>query len=205
MELKEIFSQNGLLFTKDQHLIENLWSEIEKKYSEKSRYYHNLEHLENMFSELDAVKDRLENYSLLSFSVFYHDVIYDASSKSNEEKSAEFAKIRLEKLHVDSESVKKISEQIFATKTHQKSEDNDTNYLLDADLSILGKDLKTYVDYTKKIRKEYAIYPDIFYKPGRKNVLQHFLKLKNIFKTEYFHEKYEVRARANILFEIESL
>jgi predicted metal-dependent HD superfamily phosphohydrolase len=205
MELKERFSQNCLLFTKDQHLIENLWSEIEKKYSEKSRYYHNLEHLENMFSELDAVKDRLENYSLLSFSVFYHDVIYDASSKSNEEKSAEFAKIRLEKLHVDSESVKKISEQIIATKTHQKSEDNDTNYLLDADLSILGKDLKTYVDYTKKIRKEYAIYPDIFYKPGRKNVLQHFLKLKNIFKTEYFHEKYEVRARANILFEIESL
>lgn len=205
MELKERFSQNCLLFTKDQHLIENLWSEIEKKYSEKSRYYHNLEHLENMFSELDAVKDRLENYSFISFSVFYHDVIYDASSKSNEEKSAEFAKIRLEKLHVDSESVKKISEQIFATKTHQKSEDNDTNYLLDADLSILGKDLKTYVDYTKKIRKEYAIYPDIFYKPGRKNVLQHFLKLKNIFKTEYFHEKYEVRARANILFEIESL
>lgn len=205
MELKERFSQNCLLFTKDQHLIENLWSEIEKKYSEKSRYYHNLEHLENMFSELDAVKDRLENYSFISFSVFYHDVIYDASSKSNEEKSAEFAKIRLEKLHVDSESVKKISEQIIATKTHQKSEDNDTNYLLDADLSILGKDLKTYVDYTKKIRKEYAIYPDIFYKPGRKNVLQHFLKLKNIFKTEYFHEKYEVRARANILFEIESL
>lgn len=205
MELKERFSQNCLLFTKDQHLIKNLWSEIEQKYSEKSRYYHNLEHLENMFSELDAVKDRLENYSLLSFSVFYHDVIYDASSKSNEEKSAEFAKIRLEKLHVDSESVKKISEQIIATKTHQKSEDNDTNYLLDADLSILGKDLKTYMDYTKKIRKEYAIYPDIFYKPGRKNVLQYFLKLKNIFKTEYFHEKYEVRARANILFEIESL
>ncbi|SEW47367.1 Predicted metal-dependent phosphohydrolase, HD superfamily [Chryseobacterium wanjuense] len=205
MELKEIFSQNCLLFTKDQHLIENLWSEIEQKYSEKSRYYHNLEHLENMFSELDAVKDRLENYSFISFSVFYHDVIYDASSKSNEEKSAEFAKIRLEKLHVDSESVKKISEQIIATKTHQKSEDNDTNYLLDADLSILGKDLKTYMDYTKKIRKEYAIYPDIFYKPGRKNVLQYFLKLKNIFKTEYFHEKYEVRARANILFEIESL
>lgn len=205
MELKERFLQNCLLFTKDQHLIENLWSEIEQKHSEKGRYYHNLEHLENMFSELDAVKDRLENYSFISFSVFYHDVIYDTSSKSNEEKSAEFAKIRLEKLHVDSESVKKISEQIIATKTHQKSEDNDTNYLLDADLSILGKDLKTYVDYTKKIRKEYAIYPDIFYKPGRKNVLQHFLKLKNIFKTEYFHEKYEVRARANILFEIESL
>ncbi|WP_449399126.1 HD domain-containing protein [Chryseobacterium wanjuense] len=186
MELKERFLQNCLLFTKDQNLIENLWSEIEQKYSEKGRYYHNLEHIKNMFSELDSVKDKLENYSLVLFSVFYHDVIYDASSKSNEEKSAEFAKIRLEKLHVDSHSVKKISEQIIATKTHQKSEDNDTNYLLDADLSILGKDLETYIDYTKKIRKEYAIYPDIFYKPGRKKFYSIFLNRKTFLKLNIF-------------------
>jgi predicted metal-dependent HD superfamily phosphohydrolase len=39
---------------------------------------------------------------------------------------------------------------------------------LDADLSILGKDLDTYLAYTKMIRKEYSIYPDFLYKPGRK-------------------------------------
>ncbi|MFC3158731.1 Predicted metal-dependent phosphohydrolase, HD superfamily [Chryseobacterium arachidis] len=205
MNVRERFSQNCLEFTQDHYLIENLWTEIEKKYSEKGRHYHNLEHLENMFSELDSIKDKIENWIDISFGVFYHDVIYDATSKVNEEKSAEFAKLRLEKLNLKQGSIDKISAQIIATKVHQKSEDNDINYLLDADLSILGKDLEIYLDYTKKIRKEYSIYPDLLYKPGRKKVLKHFLELENIFKTDSFREKYEVRARENILFEIESL
>lgn len=205
MELKKRFIENCFLFTQDHDCIEQSWLQIEKKYSEKRRYYHNLKHLENMFLELDAVKDQISNFTNISFSVFYHDVIYDASSKVNEEKSAEFAKLRLAKLKLSSSFIEKISDQIVATKSHQPSEYQDTNYLLDADLSILGKDRETYLDYTKNIRKEYSIYPDFLYKPGRKKVLQHFLELENIFKTNDFKEKYEVKAKENILFEIENL
>lgn len=205
MNPKERFLQNCFLFTEDQNLIGDLWSEIEKKYCEKGRHYHNFEHLENMFSELDAVKDEIENYPVLSFSVFYHDVIYDAASKSNEEKSAEFAAVRLKRLNVDDHFIQKVSEQIIATKSHHLSENSDTNYLLDADLSILGKDSEVYIDYTKKIRKEYSIYPDLLYKPGRKKVLKHFLEQKDIFKTSIFKEKYEDIARANIQMEIDGL
>lgn len=205
MNLKERFIQNCLQFSNDQDIIDDLWTEIETKYSQKGRFYHNLEHLESMFSELESVKNKIQNFTEVSFSVFYHDIIYDATSKLNEEKSAEFSEIRLKKLNVNSESIEKISQQILATKSHLKSDDNDINYLLDADLVILGKDLETYIDYTEKIRKEYAIYPDLLYKPGRRKVLKHFLELENIFKTEDFREKYEVRARENILFEIERL
>ncbi|SHL84269.1 HD domain-containing protein [Chryseobacterium polytrichastri] len=205
MELKDRFNQLCFPSTKDQNLIDNLWLEIQTKYSEKSRHYHNLKHLQNMFSELESVKDKVSNFSTISFSVFYHDVIYDASSKSNEEKSAEYAKIRLQKLDMNQELIDAISNQIIATKAHQKSDDQDINYLLDADLSILGKDIETYLEYTKKIRKEYSIYPDFLYKPGRKKVLQHFLALENIFKTDYFLEKYEIQARKNIEFEISLL
>jgi len=202
MNLKERFSENCLPFNQDQNLIEKLWSEIEKNYSHKSRHYHNLEHLESMFSELDALKDKISNYSNISFSVFYHDVIYDASSKSNEEKSAEFAKERLQQLRINESDISKIYQQILATKTHQNSDDKDLNYLLDTDLSILGKDLEKYIDYTRRIRKEYSIYPDLLYKPGRKKVLKHFLEMENIFKTDYFREKYEEQAKKNIEFEI---
>ncbi|WBX98400.1 hypothetical protein [Chryseobacterium gambrini] len=205
MNLKERFLENSLFYTQDQNLIGDLWSEIEKKYTEKGRHYHNLEHLENMFSELDAVKDEIENFHVLSFSVFYHDVIHDALSKSNEEKSAEFAEVRLKKINVDSHFLQKVSEQIIATKSHHLSEDSDTNYLLDADLSILGKDFEVYFDYTKKIRKEYSIYPDLLYKPGRKKILKHFLEQKDIFKTSIFKEKYEDIARKNIQMEIDGL
>ena len=202
MNLKERFSESCLQFTQDQKLIEKLWSEIERNYSQKGRHYHNLEHLETMFSELDEVKDNISNYSNISFSVFYHDVIYDASSKSNEERSADFAGVRLRQLKISEEDISEIYHQILATKAHLSSNNKDIDYLLDADLSILGKDLETYMDYTKKVRKEYSIYPDLLYKPGRKKVLKHFLEMEPIFKTEYFREKYEEQAKKNIEFEI---
>jgi predicted metal-dependent HD superfamily phosphohydrolase len=205
MSLKERFLYLCTPFTKDPYLIDTLWSEIERKHSEKGRHYHNLQHLDHMFSELDSVKSKIESFTVISFSVFYHDVVYDATSKSNEEKSAELAESRLQELNIDQNLIIKVSRQIIATKSHQESDDSDTNYLLDADLSILGQDAETYREYTQKIRKEYSLYPDLLYKPGRKKVLRHFLELDSIFKTEDFREKYEKRAKENILFEIESL
>lgn len=205
MDLKERFLQNCLKFSENRNLIENLWLKIENKHSEKGRYYHTLDHLENMFQELEVVKDQILNFTAITFSVFYHDIIYSATSKSNEEKSAELAVSKLEELHVDQDIIKEVFEQILATKTHQMSNHQDTNYLLDADLSILGKEPEIYADYTKKIRKEYSFYPDLLYKPGRKKVLQHFLELESIYKTDYFKSKYEKQAKENIRTELASL
>jgi predicted metal-dependent HD superfamily phosphohydrolase len=198
MNLKTRFEQLCSRFTEDRQLNNSLWNEIETRYSEKGRYYHNLLHLENMFTELEDVKDNISDFTGISFSVFYHDIIYDATSKSNEEKSAATAEKRLAELHLSKDDISVISEQIIATKSHLLSDHNDTNYLLDADLSVLGKDFKTYMEYTRNIRKEYSIYPDFLNKPGRKKVLKHFLELETIFKTEYFKEKYEVQAKENI-------
>lgn len=205
MNLKDQFEQLCAPFTKDTDLVNILWKEIETKYTEKGRYYHNLLHLENIFRELDAVKNYITDGTAVSFSVFYHDIFYNASSKSNEEKSAAKATERLAELGLEQSNIKTISDQILATKLHEQSEDEDTNYLLDADLSILGKDFETYMDYTHTIRKEYSIYPDLLYKPGRKKVLKHFLELNSIFKTDYFKEKYEKQARSNIAAEIQIL
>lgn len=205
MILKDRFESLCLNFTKDKILIEKFWFEIEKKYSGKSRHYHNLQHLETLFEEIEHVKDKIKNFNSISFSIFYHDIIYDATSKLNEEKSADVAKERLEILGVNNDDIQRIYEQILTTKSHQKSEDEDTNFLLDADLSIFGKSSQVYVEYTKQIRKEYSIYPDFLYKLGRKKVLQHFLELESIFKTEYFRNKYEIQARENIEFELKGL
>ncbi|CAI8899094.1 hypothetical protein [Chryseobacterium sp. IT-36CA2] len=205
MNLKNQFEQLCSPFTEDQQLIHDLWKEIETRYSEKGRHYHNLLHLENMFREFKAVKMNISDFTALSFSVFYHDIIYDATSKANEEKSAAKAEKRLAELHMHQDTISIISEQILATKSHQRSDQKDINYLLDADLSVLGKDFNTYLEYTQNIRKEYSIYPDFLYKPGRKKVLKHFLELESIFKTEHFKEKYEVQAKENIAKELQLL
>lgn len=205
MILKDRFETLCLNFSKDKNLIDVFWQEVEKKYSAKNRYYHNLQHLETLFKEIENVKAQIENFNNILFSIFYHDIIYDATSKLNEEKSADVAKERLETLGLNNEDLQQVYEQILATKSHQKSENEDTNFLLDADLSVLGKSDDAYLEYTKQIRKEYSIYPDFLYKPGRKKVLEHFLELENIFKTEYFRGKFEIQARENIESELRAM
>lgn len=205
MILKDRFETLSINFTNDKSLIESFWLEIEKNYSAKNRYYHNLQHLETLFEEIENIQAEIENFNNISFSIFYHDIIYDATSKLNEEKSAGIAQEKLGYLGLNNEDIQKIHQQISATKSHEKSDKEDTNFLLDADLSILGKSDEAYLEYTKQIRKEYSIYPDFLYKPGRKKVLEHFLQLESIFKTEYFKEKYEIQARKNIESELKKL
>lgn len=204
-ELEITFYSLVARYSDNVHLNKRLWQEIVEKYSSAKRYYHNLAHIQNMIAELEEVKTEIREFDILLFSVFYHDVIYDASSNSNEEKSVQFAKERMIKISFVPADVSTIEAQILATKKHQRTSSSDTNFLLDADLSILGKSWETYQEYSKQIRKEYAHYPDFLYRPGRKKVLQHFLESDELFTTAFFKNKYENQARSNLTREIETL
>ncbi|RMZ59893.1 hypothetical protein D1632_09830 [Chryseobacterium nematophagum] len=204
-QLHEIFKKLFSTYSDNKNLENESWKELEKNYTNRKRHYHNLNHLESMIHELESPGIEIKDWDSVLFSVFYHDIVYQSTAKDNEEKSAEKAKIVLQKIDLPSEQIDKISNHILATKSHKKSNDADTNYLLDADLSILGKSWDEYEKYTKQIRKEYSIYPNFLYNPGRKKVLEHFLTFDEIYKTEFFKERYEKQARENIAKEIELL
>ena len=201
--LQQAFFQLAQNYSTDIPFIEKLWNEIEKNYSGKKRYYHNLTHLENMFAQLQEVKNLADDWDMLMFALFYHDLIYKVPGKDNEEKSARTANERLQQLGVPVERINRCCNHILATKSHTASNDPDTNLLTDADLSILGQEPPVYIDYTKQIRKEYAFYPDILYKPGRKKVVNHFLHMDRVFKTSIFFDKYEQQAKQNLTLELE--
>ncbi len=202
---EDIFKAELANLTSDYILIEKSWTEIHSSYNKPGRHYHTLAHLDNLTEQLVPIKGQIKDWQTLVFSVGYHDIIYNVLKKDNEEKSAEFALKKLTQLNLPSASKEKCKQQIIATKYHQSTEDTDTNYFTDADLSILGSDEMSYSNYTKQIRKEYRRFPDILYKPGRKKVLMHFLEFKNIFKTKYFQDKFEKQARINISTELQSL
>lgn len=151
------------------------------------------------------IKKEIQNWETILFTLYYHDVIYKAVKSDNEEKSAELAEKRMKQLSIPDEKIVLCKAQIIATKSHVKSVDPDTNYFTDADLSVLGQDWESYSAYYKNVRKEYAIYPDLLYNPGRKKVLNHFLEMESIFKTEYFYNKFEEQAKQNLQKEIELL
>ncbi|AOP33158.1 hypothetical protein A0128_04390 [Leptospira tipperaryensis] len=81
----------------------------------------------------------------------------------------------------------------------------DTNLFLDADLSILGEEWDLYSGYCKNIRKEYSIYSDSDYRVGRGKVLKYFIDMDRIYKTDYFFERYEKRAKENLRTELKNL
>ncbi|GAA4027520.1 hypothetical protein GCM10022386_08710 [Flavobacterium cheonhonense] len=203
--LTDTFLQLVNKYSKDKELATNLWLEIFTKYSDSKRQYHTIDHLEAIIVDLTEVKDKIEDWDTTLLAVFYHDIIYKASSSTNEGDSAKLAMQKLSEIGYPAEKIAKCANLILATKLHELSEDNDTNYLIDADLAILGRGQYEYQKYTEQIREEYSIYPDFMYNNGRKKALQHFLQMDAIYKTEYFSKKYEKQARLNINNELEAL
>jgi len=200
--LKETFIQLLKNYTDNDSLINELWTEIEKSYSSKNRFYHTLQHLDNLLGQLTEIKDEILNWDTILFTLYYHDIIYNSLKSDNEEKSAELAQKRMNQISVSDEQIARCKKQILATKSHTQSTDSDTNYFTDADLSILGQPWEIYALYYKNVRKEYAIYPDFVYNPGRKKVLNHFLEMDRIFKTTYFYDKFEMQAKENLIKEL---
>jgi predicted metal-dependent HD superfamily phosphohydrolase len=180
--------------------IQHNWLDLEKAYSKKSRHYHNLVHIKDMIESYDLYFDKLKYPNEVLYAIFYHDYIYESSKKDNELKSAEFAiEILPKEISLNSEL---IFDMICATQMHQDNKVGDINLLIDFDLKVLARDWDEYKIYFEQIRKEYRIYPDFLYKPGRVKALKHFLGNKFIFQTEEFRDLYEQRARKNIEKEI---
>ena len=200
MNLKHKYSELLLNIGFSEKEIQQNWVDLEKVYSKKSRYYHNLTHLEEMIDSYETYFDKLQFPNEILFSIFYHDYVYVSSKKDNELKSAEYALAILpENAKLDKQLV---FDAICATQLHSYNSIEDINWLIDFDLKILTKDWEDYKTYFEQIRKEYRIYPDFLYKPGRAKALKHFLENEFIFQTDDFRNLYEEKARKNIEKEI---
>lgn len=182
---------------------EKHWQELAMVYSAKSRHYHNLVHLEEMIRLFTAYAPELEFPDEVLYAIFYHDYVYNVTRKDNERKSAGYALSILPSRATINREL--IFEMICATQQHQHHKIEAINWLVDFDLKILSKDREAYQLYSEQIRKEYKIYPDFLYKPGRKKALEHFLKNDFIYQTTEFRTRYEQTARENILREIKIL
>lgn len=181
-----------------------LFAHLQRHYSERKRHYHTFEHLAAMFRLFDEYREEILEVDNLALSIFFHDVIYQATRKDNEEASAVFAEKHLMDLGVSAQQAMRTGQFIRATQSHQLPPDShpDLAWLLDFDLAVLGAPWETYQVYSQQIRREYRIYPTLLYRPGRRKALGAFLERAFIFQTDAFRQKYESRARLNLTREI---
>jgi predicted metal-dependent HD superfamily phosphohydrolase len=208
-KVRSVWDQLAEKYSNDTALIDRFYQEIEKKYTSASRHYHNLQHIQALLQLCEVYGGQLHNRDVVEFSVFYHDIIYNVLRKDNEPRSAQLAVKRLQALQVPAEKIEQVKIYIEATQTHTitgaVTHISDLQLFLDFDMSILGAGWDAYEAYTQQVRREYRIYPNKLYYPGRRHFMQHCLQAEFIFQTRIFREKYEARARENMVRELEGL
>jgi pantetheine-phosphate adenylyltransferase len=172
---------------------------LEKHYSEAGRFYHNLKHIENCLTEFREVEAKIKNPQAVVMSLLFHDIVYNPQTQqplANETASWELAK-QICALNPQEHST--IMNHILHTShNYTGDKDPDTDYVCDIDMAILGYSEDEFDNYEANIRREYAFASDELYKLGRSHFLQKLLDSERIFKTDYFKNKYEDSARANI-------
>lgn len=190
-------------FKVDSMVSQTIFFTLVAAYSNSTRYYHNLEHIQQVLETVEQMRSQAINFPAIGLAAWFHDVIYDSRAKDNEEQSAEDAETSLKTLKLPITLIDSVKILILNTKTHQAQPDDiDTQILLDSDLAILGASESNYRNYAQAIRQEYSWIRDEVYRTGRKQVLQNFLQRKRIYLTELLFLRLEENARRNMQAEL---
>ena len=143
-------------------------------WNESHRSYHNLNHLNDLISQINENKSKYseKEYDKLILTALFHDIVYDPTSQTNEEDSANFLiECVVDKKNSDILDVKQM---ILDTKTH-----NSTTNLSESfnkyDMNIVERDFDQLLEWERGISEEYSIYSKEEYKMGRLKFLESIL------------------------------
>ncbi|MFW6226041.1 MAG: adenylyltransferase/cytidyltransferase family protein [bacterium] len=156
---------------------EDVYNDIIKRWNEQHRYYHNIEHLNDLidrFEELfnngkisEGVKDTL------IIAAFFHDVIYDPTINDNEDKSIEYFMDLYNKFDLNDELFK---EQIVSIIECSKYRKIPVNFLTKvfwlADNFTFTKGVSNLVNDEKKLEKEFQFVDYNIYNEKRTEFLE---------------------------------
>lgn len=172
-------------------------------WSEPARAYHTVQHLEEclaLFNEARAAGG-MKNPDAIEIALWLHDAVYDPKAADNEEQSAALAGDLRLPANVEAE-VKRL---VMVTKTHNASPDDDSAWMVDIDLAILGQPEGRFREYEEQIAREYAWVPRAVYLEKRAEVLERFLQRPVLYHTAFFHHRFDAAARENLALAIAAL
>ena len=134
----------GLLAV-EQEAARLVFADLARRYTEKSRYYHNLDHVAAVLDTLNSLRSLCQDYPAVQLAAWMHDVIYDSHASDNKAKSAAYSRWAAQQLALPDAFAARVSDLILATATHETGPgDIDAQILIDADLAPLGADEATF-------------------------------------------------------------
>jgi len=173
-----------------------VYAELRRLYTAPYRRYHNLGHVEDCLRLVDEVASLLVDRDAVEFGLWFHDAIYDTGVTTNEWRSAELF------LEMSAGAPfmfrNRICGHILATRHMETARGNDRCFLVDIDLSGFGAPWEEFMRNGALLREESAGQSDARYHAGQVIFLSALQRRRHFFRTEYFRERYEAIARANL-------
>jgi predicted metal-dependent HD superfamily phosphohydrolase len=171
-------------------------AELCRLYTAPYRRYHNLGHIQDCLRLADEVAPLLVDRDAVEFGLWFHDAVYDTGVTTNEWRSAE---LFLERSAGASFVFRhRVCGHILATRHMVKARGNDRCFLVDIDLSGFGAPWEEFMRNGALLREESSNQPDARYHAGQVMFLSALQQRPHFFQTEYFRDRYEAIARANV-------
>ena len=152
-------------------------SDVINLYNEPHRFYHTLEHIEQVLKYLHH--ENLLIHDELFLATIFHDIIYNPQSTTNEEDSANYFTDAAKSSSLTNDQKEHIKQLILDTKNHRPPARFSEEFIK-ADLSILNASFDKLIRYEKQIFKEYQFVDYKEYKVKRIEVLKHFNTNSNL-------------------------
>jgi predicted metal-dependent HD superfamily phosphohydrolase len=178
-----------------QGVVDDAFAAIVAHYNEPTRLYHTLNHVDHVVRTIELYYPDAPAWIVLA--AFYHDVIYDPTSHTNERDSADFASATLAG-YLPESAIININRAILVTAGHVLETTDHQDYpLLVADLASLACDKDVYRTNTVNIRQEYAAVNDQDWSAGRLSFIESFAA-RRIFPREPRYDALERAAHENM-------
>jgi predicted metal-dependent HD superfamily phosphohydrolase len=180
---------------------EAAFAELDWRYREPGRHYHNWRHVAACLRELRRARAPDGVALALELAVWFHDAVYEPGRGDNEEASAELALRWSEALGLAPELGRRAAGLILATRHSEHAPqpgDRAEALLQDIDLAVLGAGWAAFRRYERGIAQEYAGLPPAAFREGRAMLLREFLARPALYATAGSRRRLERRARRNL-------
>ena len=186
-------------------------SALEAAYVSPPRAYHDFLHVREVlhhYADIAAGPGWAQPVEVY-LAVLYHDAIYQPGRKDNEALSARFAMDQVAQwMPEHGIDLLRVAELINLTARHGQfspadfDEDGfalDARHFLDCDMAILGAEAEAFDAYDHGIAEEYRGHiPNFLFRLNRKRFLKGLLASERIYLSDWFHQRYDAQARANL-------
>ncbi len=167
-------------------------------YNESQRFYHTLEHIEHCLRMFDACKSQLEQPDAVELAVWFHDVVFEPGECDNERLSADLYLQLANGVH-SPDLCALVDRLIMATLHNGDSlDDADSAYVVDIDLSSFGLPWPEFLRDSDDLRRENEQLSDAEYYRKSTDFQSRLLQRERFFRSDYFAERFESRARDNL-------